>query len=461
MKGTIDGIESKETDGITQPEIESETDDRGDEEDDEDNSSDNQDEQPCLRRSSRTSTKPVYLDDYVLMAEAECERLLSIVNDEPWDFNEAKELKVWIDACEDEIFSIEKNNTWELVDLPVGVKPIGLKWVFKIKSSADGTIIKYKARLVAKGYVQKQGVDYDEVFAPVARIETIRLVIALAASKGWEMHHLDVKTAFLHGELREEVFVTQPEGFKVAGKENKVYKLKKALYGLKQATRAWNVKLNAILREFKFQRCSKEPSLYRKEEKGGTLVVVVYVDDLLVTGSSLHLIHQFKKEMASKFEMSDLGKLTYYLGIEVCQSQEGFTLKQERYARKILEECGMDTCNLASIPKDFNVKLPRSVEEKGINERDYRRSIGCLRYVLHTRPDLSFSVGVLSRYMHDPKESHGAALKQIMCYLRGTVSLGLMFERSTRLELTGFSDASHNVDNDDGKSTTGHVFYLN
>lgn len=172
-------------------------------------------------------------------------------------------------------------------------------------------------------------------------------------------------------------------------------------------------------------------------------------------------IHQFKKEMASKFEMSDLGRLTYYLGIEVCQGQEVITLKRDRYARKILEECGMDTCNLASIPKDFNVKLPRSVEEKGINERDYRRSIGCLRYLLHTRPDLSFSVGVLSRYMHDPKESHGAALKQIMCYLRGTVSLGLMFERSTRLELTGFSDASHNVDNDDGKSTTGHVFYLN
>lgn len=137
--------------------------------------------------------------------------------------------------------------------------------MFKIKRSADGTIIKYKERLVAKGYVQKHGVDYDEVFIPVARIETICLVIALAASKGWEIHHLDVKTAFLHGELREEVFVSQPEGFEVVGKETKVYKLNKALYGIKASPRAWNVNLNKILREFKFQRCSKAPSLYRKE----------------------------------------------------------------------------------------------------------------------------------------------------------------------------------------------------
>ena len=240
--------------------------------------------------------------------------------------------------------------------------------------------------------------------------------------------------------------------------------MKKALYGLKQAPRAWNIKLNKILREFKFQRCSKEPSLYRKEEKGGTLIVVVYVDDLLVTGTSVHSIQQFKREMAKKFEMSDLGKLTYYLGIEVCQSQEGITLKQDRYARRILEECGMDACNSTSVPMDFNVKLAKSVEKKSVNERYYRRSIGCLRYLLHMRPDLSFSVGVLSRYMPAPKESHeshGAALKQVMRYLRETISLGLAYTQSTSLKLTGFSDASLNVDIDDGKSIAGYVFYLN
>ena len=233
-----------------------------DEELDEDNEDSDENEADSLpRRSTRITTKPSYLDDYVLLAELDGERLLMIVNDEPWDYNEAKKMKVWVDACKDEIFSIEKNNTWNLVELPDGIKPIGLKWVFKIKRNADGTISKYKARLVAKGNMH--GVDYDEVFALVARIETIRLIIALAGSHGWEIHHLDVKTPFLHNELKEEVFVNQPEGFTVTGEEHKVYKLKKALYGLRQAPSAWNIKLNQILRGLNFERCSKEPSLYR------------------------------------------------------------------------------------------------------------------------------------------------------------------------------------------------------
>ena len=203
---------------------------------------DNEDEdQTQSRRSTRASNKPSYLDDYVLIAEEESKHLLMIINDEPWDINEAKKLKVWIDAFKDEIFSIEKNNTWDLVELPAGIKPIGLKGVFKIKRNADGTISRYKAQLVAKGYVQRHGIDYDEVFASVSRIETIILIIALAGTFGWEIHEFDVKTAFLHGELKEEVYVSQPEAFIVSGEEQKVYKLKKALYGLRQAPRAWNI----------------------------------------------------------------------------------------------------------------------------------------------------------------------------------------------------------------------------
>ncbi|KAG7579312.1 Reverse transcriptase RNA-dependent DNA polymerase [Arabidopsis thaliana x Arabidopsis arenosa] len=298
------------------------------------------------------------------------------------------------------------------------------------------------------------------MFAPMARIETIRFIIALAASNGWEIHHLDVKTAFLHGELKEEVYVSQTEGFVVLGSENKVYKLNKALYGLRQAPRAWNDKLNAILREFKFHRCSKEPSLYQREEKGHLLVVAVYVDDLLVAGSSLKLIREFKREMGTKFEMSDLGKLTYYLGIEVHQHENGISLKQERYASKILGEAGMESCNLSHIPMEMNLQLSKSQSEKSISEKDYRRSIGCLRYLIHTRPDLSYSVGVLSRYMQEPKESHGAALKQVLRYVRGTTSLGLFFKRTEKVKLVGYSDSSHNVDLDDGRSTTGHIFFL-
>lgn len=217
-----------------------------------------------LRRTQRERTRPTYLNDYVLITEVECfylaeeegEILLLSMNEEPRDFYEAKKKKEWITACEDELCSIEKTHTWDLVDPPEGAKSIGLKWVFKLKRNSDGSINKHKARLVAKGYVQRHGIDFEEVFAPVARLETIRLLVNLAASNGWEVHHLDVKTAFLHGELQETVYVFQPEGFEKKGKEEKVYKLNKALYGLRQAPRAWNNKLNQILYELQFRKCS-------------------------------------------------------------------------------------------------------------------------------------------------------------------------------------------------------------
>lgn len=190
-----------------------------------------------------------------------------------------------------------------------------MRWIFKIKRNADGTINKYKARLVAKGYVQHYGIDFDEVFAPVARLETIRLLISIAATNGWIVHHLDVKTAFLHGELKETVYVSQPEGFEVKGSERKVYLLHKALYRLRQAPRVWNHKLNRILLELGFNKCSKEPSVYTKAVNNNILVVAVYVDDLFITGANERNVEEFKKEMATKFDMSDLGRLSYYLGI--------------------------------------------------------------------------------------------------------------------------------------------------
>lgn len=183
-----------------------------------------------------------------------------------------------------EIDSINKNKTWKLTTLPNNQKAIGLKWVFKTKRDASGKIIKHKARLVAKGYVQQHGIDFDEVFAPVERIETVRLILALAAYNDWEVHHLDVKSAFLHGELKEEVYVSQPEGFVKPENEGKVYKLSKALYGLRQAPRAWNVKLDHTLKSLGFQKCSLEQAVYTKRNETSTLLIGVYVDDLIVTG---------------------------------------------------------------------------------------------------------------------------------------------------------------------------------
>lgn len=208
-------------------------------------------------------------------------------------------------------------------------------------------------------------------------------------------------------------------------------------------------------------KCSKEPSVYRKEVKENLLVIAMYVDDLFVTGTSLDLINKFKEEMTSKFEMSDLGRRTYYLGIEVIQHDEGIVLTQSRYALKILEETGMKDCNLVHTPMETGLKLAKSENEKEVDATVFRKNVRCLRYLLHTRPDLSFCVGVLSRYIQSSRESHEAAMKQFLRYLKGIITFGLNFKRRMEIpRLVGYSDSSHNVDPDDGRSTTGNVFYL-
>lgn len=416
--------------------------------------------QQMVNRYGRTISKPRYLDDYVLLADLEGERLLLTIDEEPENYSEAASSKEWIDAMESEIDSIVRNKTWELVEKPIGVKTIGLKWIFKLKKKADGSVNKHKARLVAKGYVQQKGVDFEDAFAPVARIETIRLLIAFAATRGWEIHHLDVKTAFLNGDLNEEVYVNQPEGFEKKGKENRVYRLYKALYGLRQAPRAWNLKLDHVLKSMKFQRCLKETSVYLKRSEDDLLIIAIYVDDLFVTGSSRKIIDQFKEDMSIKFEMSDLGKLTYYLGIEVVQGDDGIRIKQEGYAKGILLDTKMDTCNLTHVPMESNLKISKAEDEQEINATEYRRAICCLRYLVHTRPDLAFSVGVLSRYMQSPRESHGQAMKHVLRYVKGTTNMGLFFKRNVSRDVIGYSDSSHNIDIDDGRSTSGYMFYL-
>jgi hypothetical protein len=255
---------------------------------------------------------------------ARAERLFLTSAEEPTSVAEAEQDPCWRKAMMEEMNSIKDNNTWELVDLPRGHKPIGLKWVFKVKRDEHGAIIQHKARLVAKGYVQKQGIDFEEVFALVARIESVRLLLALAANKGWSVHHMDVKSVFLNGKLEEEVYVAQAPGFVVPGKEGKVLRLRKALYGLRQAPRAWNAKLDAMMTSLGFQRSKSEHAMYAHRN----LLVGVYVDDLVITGSSIDEIQRFKTEMKNTFRMSDLGLLSYYLGIEVRQNASGITLAQ-------------------------------------------------------------------------------------------------------------------------------------
>jgi hypothetical protein len=316
--------------------------------------------------------------------------------------------------------------------------------------------MKYKARLVAKGYAQRQGIDFDEVFAPVTRIETVRLLLAVAAHRRWKVHHMDVKSAFLNGELEEEVYVHQPAGFVDSKNPGKVLKLKKALYGLRQVPRAWNAKLDASMVSLGFERRRHDHALYRRSDGDEFLIVGVYVDDLIITGTSAKTIDCFKSQMHELFQMSDLGLLSYYLGIDVTQEDDRITVSQSSYAKKIVQVAGMENCNSCHVPMENRLKLRKLIEGEVIDASLYRSLVGSLRYLVNTRPDLGFAVGFISRYMEAPGKEHWAALKQVLRYVQGSANLGLVFKASSESEtLTGYSDSDHAGDLDDRKRVYG------
>lgn len=381
--------------------------------------------------------------------------------EEPSDVDEALASKAWKGAMDVEMQSIVENGTWKLAQLSAGHKAIGLKWVYRVKRDPAGNVVKHKARLVAKGYVQRQGVDFEEVFAPVARMETVRLLLALAAHSGWEVHHMDVKSAFLNGDLTEEVYVDQPPGYEVAGQEGKVLRLHKALYGLHQAPRAWYAKLDETLTSLGFTRSALEHAVYRRGNSQSHLLVGVYVDDLIITGTTAADIISFKEQMQKLFKMSDLGRLSYYLGIEVDQSSNGITLSQKSYAGKILEIAEMSNCNSCHTPMECRLKLKKDDDCDLFDATLYLRVIGSLRYLVNTRPDIAHSVGIVSRFMEKPSTNHWAAVKQILRYIKGTMHYGCSYKRGHgTAELIGFSDSDHAGDVGDRKSTSGHVFFL-
>jgi len=264
-----------------------------------------------------------------------------------------------------EIQAIENNDTWDLTVLPSGGKTIGVKWVFKTKFNENGEVVKYKARLVAKGYCQQHGIDYAEVFAPVARLDTIRIVISIVAQKSWVVCQLDVKSAFLHGEITEEVFVEQPPGYEQKGQEAKVYRLKKALYGLKQAPRAWYSRIDAFFSKEGFIKCPYEHTLFIKTAGGGKILILcLYVDDLIFTGNDNAMFEEFKKSMKTEFDMTDLGRMKYFLGIEVLQKADGIFITQRKYAQEILERFNMAQCNSVYNPVVPGFKLTK--DEEGV-----------------------------------------------------------------------------------------------
>ncbi|KAK8951018.1 hypothetical protein KSP39_PZI003140 [Platanthera zijinensis] len=386
---------------------------------------------------------------------------IAMLVQEPSSPHEAATDPNWAQAMQQELYMIDKNHTWELTDLPSSKSAIGLKWLFKVKYNEDGEINKYKARLVAKGYAQKEGVDYTETFSPVARFESIRTLLALTIHHQFPIFQMDVMSAFLNGEISEEIYVRQPPGFEIKGKEDKVFRLHKALYGLKQAPRAWNTKIDTNLLENGFAKTVSEPGMYiKRDQNGDVLIVCLYVDDLLITGSNLDKINSFRSYIKASFEMTDLGLTRYFLGLQIQQLPNVTYISQSRYAEDILTKFNMSDSKPAATPMITGEKLSKEDGEEKTSPEVYRSLIGSLMYLTNTRPDIEHAVSIASRFMQSPSIKHMIAAKRILRYLNGTRSLGLRYEKGDNCNITGYSDSDWAGCSDDRKSTSGYMFYI-
>lgn len=368
----------------------------------------------------------------------------------------------WRKAMIDEYDSFIQNKCWSLVDLPKGHKAVKCKWIFTKKRGLNNELLRYKARLVAKGFTQRYGVDYYETFSPVVRYSTIRILLALAAQYDMVIEHLDVKTAFLNGDLTEIVYMEQPEGFIDRKNREKVYLLHKAIYGLKQAAKAWYEKINNVLvNKLGFRRLSSEQCVYVYNQDGEIVFIALYVDDILLFSiKNSRKRDIFKKQLKDEFKMNDLCPSNHILGMKITRNLDGkFTLDQSSYIKKILDKFNMSDCKPCQTPMEVGLKLEKS-EDNDYNN-NYRSIIGYLMYLaVCSRPDIAHSVCYLSQFNNCNSESHWKAAKRVLRYLKGTSGYHLSFEKGN-LELVGYTDADWGGDQSDRRSYTGYCFSLN
>ena len=381
---------------------------------------------------------------------------------DPQTFEEAmksQDAAFWKEAINDKMDSIMGNNTWKLIDLHPGSKPIGCKWIFKKKMKVDGTIDKFKARLVAKGFTQKQGIDYFDTYSPVARIATIRVLVALASIHKMVIHQMDVKTTFLNGDLEEEVYMQQPEGFIISGPEKKVCKLVKSLYGLKQAPKQWHQKFDQIVLANGFKINQSDKCVYSKFCGNDGVIICLYVDDMLIFGTNLKQVEDTKNFLSNNFAMKDMGEANVILGIKILRDKDGITLTQSHYIEKVLKKFNHLNCNPTSTPFDPSIMLIKN-EGEPLSQLEYAKVIGCFMYAMTcTRPDIAFAVGKLSRYTSNPSNLHWHAINRVLKYLKKTISYGINYSGYPSV-LEGYSDASWITNYEDHTSTSGWVFML-
>ncbi|GJU81240.1 putative ribonuclease H-like domain-containing protein [Tanacetum coccineum] len=344
--------------------------------------------------------------------------------------------------------------------LPYGKKAIGTKWVYRNKKDERGVVVRNKARLVAQGHRQEEGIDYDEVFAPVARLEAIRIFLAFASYKGLIVYQMDVKSAFLYGKIDEEVYVSQPPGFQDPKSPQKVYKVVKALYGLHQAPRAWYATLSTFLLKNGYRRGTIDKTLFLKKDKHDIILVQVYVDDIIFGSTKKSWCDEFEALMKSRFQMSSMGELTFFLGLQVKQKPNGIFISQDKYVDEILKKFDFANVKSASTPIETQKPLVKDEEASDVDVHLYRSMIGSLMYVTASRPDIMFAVCACSRFQVTPKTSHLTAVKRIFRYLKGKPKLGLWYPRESTFDLESYSDSDYAGANLDRKSTTGGCQFL-
>ena len=414
-----------------------------------------------LRRSVRDRHRSTRysVDEYVLVTDG----------GEPECYAEAMEdehKKEWVDAMQDEMQSLYDNHTFELVKLPKGKKALKNRWVYKVKQDEHTSQPRYKARLVVKGFSQRKGIDFDEIFSPVVKMSSIRVVLGLVASQDLEIEQMDVKTAFLHGDLEEEIYMEQPEGFEMKGKEDYVCQLKKSLYGLKQAPRQWYKKFESFMGEQGYKKTTSDHCVFvQKFSDDDFIILLLYVDDILIVGRNPSRITNLKKQLSKSFSMKDLGPAKQILGIRICRDRmkKKLYMSQEKYIEKVLQRFNMSKAKVVSSPLATHFKLsttqsPSTDKEKKEMERvPYSSAVGSLMYAMVcTRPDIAHAVGVVSRFLSNPGRAHWDAVKWIMRYLCGTSRLKLSFG-SGKPVLVGYTDADMAGDVDARKSTSGYL----
>ena len=378
---------------------------------------------------------------------------------EPKNFDEASKSVTWNKAMEEELRALNDNGTWSIVQLPAGKKAVGSKWIFKTKFKSDGSVERHKARLVARGFTQTYGVDYKETFAPVAKMNTVRVLLSLALNHDWSLHQMDVKNAFLHGELEEEVFMQLPPGHPNSSDPNLVCKLHKAIYGLKKSPRAWFAKLSSVLEGIGFCRSNADSSLFFRNSAHGKLAVLIYVDDLIITGNNTQEINSLKEALQSSFAMKDLGKLKYFLGIEMASSSKGLFLNQRKYVLDLLQDAKILDCKPAKTPLDSKLQLDTHSDDLQ-NIGDYQRIVGKLIYLTITRPDISYAVSIVSQFMHSPAMFHLSIVKRILRYLKGSIGRGILLKKNGHHDIVGYADADWAGNVLDRKSTTGFCTFV-